>query len=129
MKVSAGFPHKPVMAMASWVMLASLAGCQEWMAQPVRLEQNYGESVRVAMAQQIYDPARALHPDPAGPEGLADGIKSIKVLQRGYQSDIGQPQRIRQQQGYSVLGGGGGGSGGGGGGGGGSGGGGSGGGM
>ena len=91
-----------------------LAGCQEWMAEPVRVEQHYGQSVRVAMTEQLYDPGRAMHPDPVGPEGLSDGIKSIKVLQRTYQSDIGQPQRIRQQHGYSVLGGGSGGGGGGG---------------
>lgn len=100
-------------------LLALLAGCQEWMAEPVRVEQHYGQSVRTAYLDQIYDPARARNPEAYAPDGSIDGIKSVKVLQRGYQADIGQPQRIRNLQGYSGLGGGaGGGAGGGGGGGG-----------
>lgn len=99
-------------------LLALLAGCQEWMAEPVRVEQSYGQSVRMAYLDQIYDPARARNPEAYAPDGSIDGIKSVKVLQRGYQADIGQPQRIRMLQGYSGLGGGTGGGGGGGGGGG-----------
>lgn len=99
-------------------LLALLAGCQEWMAEPVRVEQSYGQSVRTAYLDQIYDPARARNPEAYAPDGSIDGIKSVKVLQRGYQADIGQPQRIRMLQGYSGLGGGVGGAGGGGGGGG-----------
>ena len=44
-----------------------LSGCQEWMAEPVRVEQHYGESVRIAMANQLYDPNRALHPATEAP--------------------------------------------------------------
>ena len=99
-------------------LLALLAACQEWMAEPVRVEQHYGQSVRMAYLDQIYDPARARNPEAYAPDGSIDGIKSVKVLQRGYQADIGQPQRIRMLQGYSGLGGGAGGAGGGGGGGG-----------
>jgi len=107
-------------AMSALALTAGLSGCQEWMAEPVRVEQNYGESVRTAYLDQIYDPARARNPESYAPDGNIDGIKSIKVLQRGYQADIGQPQRIRQIQGFSLQqgGGGGGGAGGGGGGGG-----------
>ena len=91
-----------------------LAGCQEWMAEPVRVEQHYGESVRVAMVNQLYDPGRALHPATEAPEGLGDGLKSIKVLQRTYQTDLGSPQRVRQISILNTQGGGGGGQGGGG---------------
>lgn len=91
-----------------------LSGCQEWMSEPVRVEQSYGQSVRTAYLDQIYDPARARNPDAYAPDGNIDGIKSIKVLQRGYQADIGRPQRIREIQGFSLQQGGGGGGGGGG---------------
>ena len=98
---------------------AGLSGCQDWMAEPVRVEQHYGESVRIAMANQLYDPNRALHPATEAPEGLGDGLKSVKVLQRTYQVDLGSPQRVRQLSILNVqgAGGGGGGQGGGGGGG------------
>ena len=94
-----------------------LGGCQEWMAEPVRVQRHYGESARVAYLAQIYDPARANQPAALAPEGLGDGIKSIKVLQRTYQADMGKPERARQmttfQTGAGVGGGGGGGGGGG----------------
>jgi hypothetical protein len=103
---------------AAAALLALLAGCQEWMAEPVRVEQSYGQSVRTAYLDQTYDPARARSPEVYAPDGSIDGIKSVKALQRGYQADIGQPQRVRTLQGYSGMGGGAGGGGGGGGGGG-----------
>jgi len=78
------------------LLLALLTGCQDWMAEPVRVQQGYGQSVRTAMVNQIYDPERARHPEALAPEGLGDGIKSIKGLQRAYQSDVGSPQRVRQ---------------------------------
>ena len=111
-------PECSVGRWAAAALLALLAGCQEWMAEPVRVEQNYGQSVRTAYLDQTYDPARARNPAAYAPDGSIDGIKSIKVLQRGYQADIGQPQRVRILQGYSGMGGGAGGGGAGGGGGG-----------
>ena len=94
-----------------------LAGCQEWMAEPVRVEDNYGQSVRMSMVNQIYDPERARHPEALAPDGLGDGIKNVKVLQRAYQGDVGSPQRVRQPAQLNIQNGGGGGSGAGGGGG------------
>jgi len=90
-----------------------LGGCQEWMAEPVRVERHYGESARVAYLAQIYDPARANQPAALAPEGLGDGTKSIKVLQRTYQADMGSPQRTRQMTTFQTGTGGGGGGGGG----------------
>lgn len=98
------------------LLLAGLAGCQEWMATPVRVQQNYGESVRAAYLDEIYDPDRARHPAAYAPDGTSDSIKSVKVLQRAYQGDIGSPQRVRQQSQITVGGSGGSGGGGGGGG-------------
>ncbi|MFM2006300.1 MAG: hypothetical protein RLZZ09_1955 [Pseudomonadota bacterium] len=101
-----------ISAISALALTAGLNGCQEWTAEPVRVEENYGQSVRTAYLDQIYDPARARNPDAYAPDGRIDGIKSIKVLQRGYQADIGQPQRIREIQGFSLQQGGGGGGGG-----------------
>ena len=86
------------------------------MAEPVRVEQHYGDSVRVAYLNQIYDTGKARHPAADPPNGLGDGIKNVKVLQRAYQGDIGSPQRVRQQSQINIGGGGGAGGGGGGGG-------------
>jgi hypothetical protein len=92
-------------------LLALTAGCQEWMAEPVRVEQSYGQSVKTAMLNQIYDPERARHPEAMAPDGTSDSIKSIKVLQRAYQGDIGSPQRVRQQAQLNIQSGGSGGGG------------------
>lgn len=96
------------MRLPVFVLAITLFGCQEWMAEPVRVEESYGQSIRTVFLDQIHDPARAREPAVYAPDGLADGIKSIKVLQRAYQADIGQPQRIRQIQAFSMGGGGGG---------------------
>ena len=103
--------QRTIKVLGAGLAAVALGGCQDWMAEPVRVEQSYGQSVRTAYLDQIYDPARARNPDTYAPDGNIDGIKSIKVLQRGYQADIGQPQRIRQIQGFSLQQGGGGGGG------------------
>ena len=65
-------------------LLALLAGCQEWMAEPVRVEQSYGQSVRTAYLDQIYDPARARNPEAYAPDGSIDGI-NVFAVQRQHQ--------------------------------------------
>lgn len=97
------------------LLLTGLAGCQEWMATPLRVQQNYGQSVRMAYLDELYDPGKARRPAAYAPDGSADGIKPVKVLQRAYQGDVGSPQRVRQQSQINVGGSGGSGGGGGGG--------------
>lgn len=106
---------------AALLLAQALAGCQEWMAEPVRVERNFGESVRVVMLDQIHDKDKATHPAAHAPDGMS-GMKATKALQRSYQMDIGRPERVREMSQINVQSGGGsggsGGSGGGGGGGG-----------
>jgi len=91
---------------AALLLAQALAGCQEWMAEPVRVERNFGESVRVVMLDQIHDKDKATHPAAHAPDGMS-GMKATKALQRSYQMDIGRPERVREMSQINVQSGGG----------------------
>jgi uncharacterized membrane protein YgcG len=85
-------------SIVKWPLLAAgvlwLSGCADWGSEPFRVQRDYGTSVREMVANQIYDPRKALHPAPSFPDGI-EGNKGDRVLEQAYRTDIGSPQRVR----------------------------------
>lgn len=87
-----------------WLLIAALgpvllAGCTG--ADPVRVEQDFGKSVRNMVSAQIYDPEAARDP-PSDPPLEMDGQKSENVL-RTYRSDVSKPQEVRRPIDIGIL--------------------------
>ena len=61
---------------------------------PVRVEQDYGNSVRNMIQAQTYNPAAALNPSAVPPKGM-DAPKAGAVLET-YRSDVSKPQKVEQ---------------------------------
>ena len=56
------------------LLFTAMVGCS-W-HEPTRVENDFGKSVRLMIAEQLYDPEAAVEPSLAGPEGL-DGSAAI----------------------------------------------------
>lgn len=48
------------------LLLVAMAGCS-W-HEPTRVENDFGKSVRLMIAEQLYDPEAAVEPAPEGPD-------------------------------------------------------------
>ncbi len=78
------------------VMSASLAaGCATTDTDPVRVEDDFGKSVRQMISAQIYDPAAARNPAVQPPMGL-DGVQATAVLQ-AQREHVGDPKEVNKQ--------------------------------
>lgn len=61
---------------------------------PVRVEQDFGNSVRHMVSSQLYDPAAALNPAVEPPTEF-DGNKGEGVLE-SYRNDVAQPKQVER---------------------------------
>ena len=85
------------MSLPLLVMLAT--GCSS-VTEPVRVEQDFGNSVRQMIAAQTLNPMTVANPDPEPVMGL-DGPKAMGVLQV-YREDIAKPAEIQNVINISV---------------------------
>ncbi len=72
---------------------AFLLGSCTW-SDPVRVEEDFGNSVRNMIQAQTYDPDAARNPAVEPPRGI-DGTKANRTLD-AYRGDIGKPAEIKQ---------------------------------
>ncbi len=70
------------------LVLALSLGCTS--TDPVRVEQDFGSSVRNMVQQQTYDPTAAVNPT-AEPPMSYDGYKAKRTLET-YRGDIAHPE-------------------------------------
>ena len=75
--------------------LITLGGCSAWNATPVRMQADYGNSVRNMVNNQIYTPSKAQSPAILAPDGM-EGAKAESALEKAYRQDIGKPEVVRQ---------------------------------
>lgn len=76
--------------------LCGLAGCQEWQATPVRVENAYGQANRALVNAQIFDPGTVRKTASLAPDGM-EGQKADTILQEAYRDDIGSSERVRKR--------------------------------
>ena len=86
----------------AWLALLQLAGCSS--GSTPRFDAHFGEATRLAMAQQVLDPAAASNTAPAN--GL-DGASARAVMER-YRASFAEPNGQAAQPVSFMLGGGGG---------------------
>jgi len=95
-----GISLKPPLMIASLTLLIMLAsGCSS-VTEPVRVEQDFGNSVRQMIAAQTLNPMTVANPDPEPVMGL-DGPKAMGVLEV-YREDIPKPAEIQNVINISV---------------------------
>ncbi len=82
--------HIYAAAISAAVLLA--AGCTS--NDPVRVEQDFGKSVRQMIDAQIYDPTAAHNP-PVDPPTQLDGNKAEAGL-GAYREDVPRPEAVQQ---------------------------------
>lgn len=61
---------------------------------PVRVEQDFGKSVRNMIKAQTYNPEASRHPPVGPPEGL-DGNRGNRALET-YRGDVAKPEEVKQ---------------------------------
>ncbi|MBT8138050.1 MAG: hypothetical protein KJO54_13630 [Gammaproteobacteria bacterium] len=83
------------MRLINILLLISLAALTACAGAPSRLDNNFGDSVRSMVYNQIADPAVAANPDPAPVEGF-DGEKGEVVLHE-YQDNVTKPEQISNE--------------------------------
>ena len=89
----------------AWLALLQLAGCSSGSSgRTPRFDAHFGEATRLAMAQQVLDPAAASNTAPAN--GL-DGASARAVMER-YRASFAEPNGQAAQPVSFMLGGGGG---------------------
>lgn len=74
------------------VAMLSATGCSS--TDPVRVEEDFGNSVRNMVNAQIYNPNAAKNP-PAEPPLALDGEKADKVLE-AYRGDVYKPEKAER---------------------------------
>ncbi len=79
-------------AVASFVAALLLSACT-W-SDPVRVEQDFGKSVRNMIEAQTYNPQASRHP-PVDPPEVLDGTVGNRVLET-YRGDIAKPEVVQQ---------------------------------
>ncbi len=72
--------------------LIFITGCSTTSTDPVRVEQDYGNSVRNMVQAQILDPEAAENPPEEAPTGL-DGRNAEAVL-KSYRGDVSKPKQV-----------------------------------
>lgn len=73
------------------LLLTGVAGCS-W-HEPTRVQDDFGKSVRLMIAEQLYDPEAAIEPELAGPDGLNGNAAQSAI--NGY---ISASQQARTQR-------------------------------
>ncbi|MDP9139869.1 MAG: hypothetical protein M3O62_03650 [Pseudomonadota bacterium] len=81
-------------AATTTVLLLLLAGCATTDTDAVRVEEDFGKSVRQMISAQIYDPTAAQQPPSEPPMGL-DGVQSEAVL-KVQREHIGDPKEVNK---------------------------------
>jgi hypothetical protein len=76
----------------SQLLIMFIAGCNT--SDPLRVEEDFGNSVHQMVQGQIYDPNAALFPDPEPPM-TSDGIRAGNALE-SYRKEVGSPQEVEQ---------------------------------
>ena len=61
---------------------------------PVRVEQDFGKSVRNMVKAQTYNPEASRHPPVRPPEGV-DGTRGNRALET-YRGDVASPEEVKQ---------------------------------
>ena len=74
--------------------LFSTMGCTTTSTDPIRVEQDYGNSVRHMIQAQTYNPEAAENPPLEPPEGI-DGPKGRRVLET-YRTDVSKPKEVER---------------------------------
>jgi hypothetical protein len=74
------------------VLVASLLLTACTRSDPVRVEQDFGNSVRNMIEAQTYNPEASRHP-PVNPPEVLDGTKGNRVIET-YRGDIAKPAEI-----------------------------------
>jgi hypothetical protein len=72
------------------ISLMVMGGCAEWSSTPVRVQADYGASVRNMVNRQIYNENKAQHPAALLPNGI-EANKADTTLNQTYRKDIGNP--------------------------------------
>lgn len=83
-----------------------LAGCAEYSTAPLRLEQDFGNSVRQMQAAQTLNAKKASDPALVEPVKTFDGKKGEAVLDKAYRKDVAKPQEVKQDIIFNIGGGG-----------------------
>ncbi len=88
------------------ISLLLLTGCAQWNSDPMRLQADYGQSVRAMVNNQIYNPSKSQTPAALAPDGM-EANKADTLLNggapydgTGYRTDIGKMGNV----GHSALG-------------------------
>ncbi len=76
------------------VFLLLLTGCAITDTDPVRVESDFGNSVRNMIELQIYDP-RTVHYPVKEPPTSFDGVKANGVLEE-YRGDVAKREKVEQ---------------------------------
>lgn len=76
------------------VLLAALLLTACTYSDPVRVEQDFGKSVRNMVKAQTYNPEASRHP-PVDPPKRLDGTRGNRALET-YRSDVGKPAEVDQ---------------------------------
>ncbi len=73
----------------------ALVGCASTAStDPVRVEDDFGHSVKQMIDAQTYNPKAAKKPASEPPEGL-DGVQGEAIL-KTYREDVGSPESVRE---------------------------------
>ncbi len=75
-----------------WVPMALLTGCSTTAGDAVRVEEDFGNSVRQMIGAQIYNPDAAKAAATEPPRGL-DGVQGEAVL-KVYRERVGDPDDV-----------------------------------
>ncbi len=74
------------------LLVVFLTGCNT--SDPLRVQEDFGNSVHLMVQGQIHDPNAALFPDPEPPMTL-DGIQAGNTLE-SYRKEVGSPKSVEQ---------------------------------
>ncbi|QBQ55878.1 hypothetical protein [Nitrosococcus wardiae] len=88
-----------VFCFSGGIPLVLLLGCTS--TDPVRVEQDFGNSVRNMIQAQIYDPEAARNP-PVDPPAALDGAKAGEALKE-YRQDVGKPSKVEKELPLNIL--------------------------
>lgn len=93
---STSLKDRRCLCVATLAALFGLAGCQEWQAAPIRVENAYGQANRALVNSQIYDPGTVRQTASLAPDGM-EGQKADTLLQETYRDDVGSSERVRKR--------------------------------
>lgn len=85
-------PTTQILAFTVCTVLGAAGGCTS--TDPVRVEEDFGNSVRHMIQAQIHDPQAAANP-PVDPPMNLDGAKADNIL-KSYRKDVSKPEQIEK---------------------------------